>query len=484
MAAFSKLATAVCLLVVLLLAAFSGSVVVEARPVPRSAPRRVVSSKPPDSYRVTSDGIEAFQKTRSFRNRKLLGETTTKSPENTPPQVADFNVDDFGAAGDGKTDDTKAFQNAWAKACSSAEPSTVLVPAGKKYLIKQTPLSGPCKSQVTFNIDGTLVAPEDKTGWNKQGYPQWISFTGIDWLTVTGKGTLDGTGKSSWKNSCRVNRKHPCTFAPAALTFSSCNHLKVEDIKLLNSPQIHLFVQYCRDVTLSHLTITAPGTAPEADGIHLSHTEDIQIIKPVIKAGDDCISVASGTKNLYASDVQCGPGHGISIGSLGNKNSEAQVSNITIDGAHLSGTIYGARIKTWQGGSGYAKDIKFLNMVMDNVKHPILIDQFYCTQPDPSKPKPCKELASAVEISDVQFKNIRGTGVTKYKDVINLHCSKTFPCRDVVLQDIDIKTTSGGKKNTAISSCENVKLSKSSDVSPAPCTSVGKKDDWIQDEFE
>ncbi len=37
-----------------------------------------------------------------------------------------------------------------------------------------------------------------------------------------------------------------------------------------------------------------------------------------------------------------------SIGSLGSGNSEAHVSGVTIDGAKLTGTTNGVRIKTWQ----------------------------------------------------------------------------------------------------------------------------------------
>lgn len=38
----------------------------------------------------------------------------------------------------------------------------------------------------------------------------------------------------------------------------------------------------------------------------------------------------------------------LSIGSLGAGNSEADVSDIVINGAKLSGTTNGVRIKTWQ----------------------------------------------------------------------------------------------------------------------------------------
>lgn len=37
-----------------------------------------------------------------------------------------------------------------------------------------------------------------------------------------------------------------------------------------------------------------------------------------------------------------------------------------------------------QGGSGYAKNIRFENIAMDNVANPIIIDQNYC-----DKKKPC-----------------------------------------------------------------------------------------------
>lgn len=37
-----------------------------------------------------------------------------------------------------------------------------------------------------------------------------------------------------------------------------------------------------------------------------------------------------------------------SIGSLGAGHSEAAVSNVVVDGARLTGTTNGVRIKTWQ----------------------------------------------------------------------------------------------------------------------------------------
>jgi len=176
------------------------------------------------------------------------------------------------------------------------------------------------------------------------------------------------------------------------------------------------------------------------------------------------MSIENGTHNLHVSKVVCGPGHGISIGSLGDDNSRAEVSGITIDSVQLNGTTNGARIKTYQGGSGYARDITFQNMIMYNVKNPIIIDQNYC-----DKAKPCGEQRLAVQVSNVVFKNIRGTTITK--DAIKMNCSKNFPCQGITLQNIDLKIMQGGMGNTE-STCQNAKWSKSGTVHPQPCTAT------------
>lgn len=46
-----------------------------------------------------------------------------------------------------------------------------------------------------------------------------------------------------------------------------------------------------------------------------------------------------------------------------------------------------------QGGSGYAKNIVFQNIVMKNVSNPIIIDQNYCDQKTP-----CQEEVINVQV--------------------------------------------------------------------------------------
>ncbi|KAJ6896081.1 Polygalacturonase QRT2 [Populus alba x Populus x berolinensis] len=295
-------------------------------------------------------------------------------------------------------------------------------------------------------------------------------------------------------------------FVSQAVTFLECKSLIVANLRFQNAQQMHLSFQNCVNVRALNLMVIAPGTSPNTDGIHVTGTQNIRIRKCVIRTGDDCISIVSGSKNVEATDITCGPGHGIrspsqllidflyliinqvqpmqsdfqgvqessymiflpkskacsvgyifcSIGSLGADNSGAEVSNVFVNRATLSGTTNGVRIKTWQGGSGYARNIVFQNVVMRNVTNPIIIDQNYCDQDSP-----CEEQTSAVQISNVMYRNIKGTSASDV--AVQFDCSKNIPCRGILLQDVNIALQENGKPEA---SCANVNLRKKGEVFP------------------
>lgn len=68
----------------------------------------------------------------------------------------------------------------------------------------------------------------------------------------------------------------------------------------------------------------------------------------IYSAGDDCISIQTGCSNVFIHNVNCGPGHGVSIGGLGKDDTKACVSNITVRDVKMQNTLNGVRIKTWQ----------------------------------------------------------------------------------------------------------------------------------------
>ncbi|KAI0511364.1 hypothetical protein KFK09_011994 [Dendrobium nobile] len=367
-------------------------------------------------------------------------------------------VEDYGAKGGG-ADDTMAFEKAWNAACSSDSPVSLLIPKGNTYLLKPITFSGPCNSDISVMIEGTIEASSNPSDWNGKNQRLWIYFNKVNNLAVLGGGTINGNGKVWWQKSCKVDKSQPCKDAPTALTFNACNWLRVESLNVINSQQIHVEFENSKNIIVSSISISAPGNSPNTDGIHVTRTQNITINHCTIATGDDCISIVTGSQDVHANNIICGPGHGISIGSLGAKGSIAQVSGVTVDTAQFSGTSNGVRIKTWQGGKGYAKNIVFKNIEMSNVKNPIIIDQNYC-----DSKKPCGQQKSAVQVSNVQYSNIKGTSASKF--AINFNCSKSFPCSGIVLEDIDLVKNGGG---SAKSFCANVKWSKEGTVIPPPC---------------
>ncbi|XP_015067865.1 probable polygalacturonase At1g80170 [Solanum pennellii] len=347
-----------------------------------------------------------------------------------------FRVSDFGATGDGITDDTKSFKDVWDMACSSPSHVKIVIPAGYSFLVRQINFAGPCRSKVSIRIAGTILAPKDPEVWDDLNPRKWIYFFKVKHLTVEGGGIIDGMGQEWWARSCKVNRTNPCHHAPTALTFHKCNNLKVKNIQIFNSQQMHLAFTGCKHVTISQLVVKAPGDSPNTDAIHISSSTQVNVKDCIIGTGDDCISIVGNSSRIKVKDIVCGPGHGISIGSLGKSNSFSQVYNVHVNGASISNTENGVRIKTWQGGSGFVKKVSFENVWMENVSNPIIIDQYYC-----DSTKPCSNKTSNIHIDNISFMGIKGTSATER--AVTLACSDSFPCRRLYLEDIQLTSPSG-----------------------------------------
>ena len=99
----------------------------------------------------------------------------------------------------------------------------------------------------------------------------------------------------------------------------------------------------------------------------------------MIGTGDDCVSIGPGSVGVTITSLQCGPGHGISVGSLGKYEDEDDVSGVRVRNCTLKGTTNGVRIKTWPNShASAASDMIFENIFMDDVANPIIINQQYC----------------------------------------------------------------------------------------------------------
>ncbi|XP_010251931.1 PREDICTED: polygalacturonase-like [Nelumbo nucifera] len=369
------------------------------------------------------------------------------------PTSADttYNVVDLGARPDGHTDSTHAFLSAWAKACGSDSPATIYVPPGS-FLLGRAFFSGPCKSnKVTLQIDGSLVAPSDYRVL--AGSPFWLFFDEVDGFTING-GTIDGQGSSLWK--CKADGKK-CPDGARSLTIKKSRNIVINRLLLTNGQLFHLVIDGCENVHLEGVNVKTPGDSPNTDGIHVQSSSDVTILGSNIQTGDDCISIGYGATSLWMENNSCGPGHGISIGSLGRVPNEPGVQNVTVTSSTFTGTENGLRIKTFATPhDGFVNEVHFEHATMNNVKNPIIIDQNYCDGG-------CHGGASGVKISNVTYKDIHGTSATQV--AMSFHCSPKNPCKGIILEDIHLSC----EGHAAESSCSNAEGIVYGSIEPESC---------------
>ncbi|KAL8237003.1 hypothetical protein R6Q59_018084 [Mikania micrantha] len=346
------------------------------------------------------------------------------------PGVDEFDVFNYGASGVGQTDDSQAFVHAWRDACNAETHSA--------------------------RISGTIMASGWPKTWKGHDSSQWIAFKNVTGLNVYGSGLIDGQGMRWWDQSCRY---HP----DQVLKFLSCNECTLNRIDIVNSPQTHVLIMDSKGFNVHNVMIQSPQDSPNTDGIHIHSSHLVKITNSKIGTGDDCISIGDHSSNIHISNIECGPGHGISIGSLGKDGEMVLVENIDIRDSSFRGTTNGARIKTWQVGRGNIRHVIFENLVFDTVDNPIIIDQNYCDIRGKCEEKASK---SGVKISDVAYKNLYGTSSSNI--AITLNCSRSVPCSGISMKNINLSSIKPGKSLSA--SCINVQ-GKEVGVNPGSCIS-------------
>ncbi|KAJ0075087.1 hypothetical protein Patl1_34487 [Pistacia atlantica] len=347
-----------------------------------------------------------------------------------------FNVLDYGANGDGNSNDSLAFEKAWDETCNAMEGTpTMIIPKGKTFLVYPMTFTGPCKSSnINIRLSGIVKAPDDLHACQASERGKWLVFNGVSGLNISGFGLIDGNGKRWSDNSCKLKPIEGCTtLAPTAVGFRHCSDVHMTGIYVVWSPQTHILVTDSENVSFRSLVIRSPVTSPNTDGIHISNSRNVSVQSSIIGTGDDCISIGDYVSKIKVSYVNCGPGHGISIGSLGRDGNEVQVENITVRNVSFYKTTNGARIKTWQ---------------------------FYCDVKGA-----CNSTKTGVHISNVRFSHLAGTSTTEV--AINLGCNSNVPCANISLEDIRLKSATKGKH--LVSSCNNAYGHNLGIVEPRSC---------------
>ncbi len=198
-----------------------------------------------------------------------------------------FNVLDFGASADGKSNDAKAFQHT-IDACTQRGGGTVYVPPGQ-YMTGSIEI----KSNVTFYVEaGAVITGSGKLEDYAGERGSLISAQNASNIAIRGRGRIDGNGMSFVKG-----RRDPSVrrgWRPGHMvTFRRCENVLMEDFTLTDSPSWTVHPIDCDRVTIRGISIingiTEQDHVPNSDGINPDGCTRVRISDCYVQSGDDSI---------------------------------------------------------------------------------------------------------------------------------------------------------------------------------------------------
>ena len=403
-----------------------------------------------------------------------------------------------GAKADGKTLNTMLI-NHTVDRLSQAGGGTLFFPAGT-YLTGAIRL----KSNITLELEAgaTLLFSDNfddylpfmevrHEGVMMKSFSPLISAMDAENITIKGEGTLDGQGKAWWteffriyvdleKNGMReLNKYQPLWerendvealyaetnedwhgtlkrrfFSPPFIQPVRCRRVRIEGVKIINSPFWTVNPEFCDNVVVTGVTIhNVPS--PNTDGINPESCRNVHISDCHISVGDDCITLKSGRdaqarrlgvpcENITITNCTMLSGHGgVVIGS----EMSGSVRKVTISNCVFDGTDRGIRIKSTRGRGGVVEDIRVSNIIMSNIKREaVVLNLKYSEMPV----EPMSERTPLFR--DISISGLTAVGVKTPVKIVGL---EEAPVTDIILRDINVKNA---REKCIFENCERIRL--------------------------
>jgi polygalacturonase len=387
---------------------------------------------------------------------------------------------DFGAIGDGKTSNTKAFNSAIGNLSQFASDggAQLIVPAGKW-------LTGSFNLTSHFTLfldkDAVLLASQDESEWplvpvlpsygrgrDAPGgrYSSLIFGTNLTDVVVTGaNGTINGQGSYWWD---KFHNKQLNNTRPYLIEIMYSDQVQISNLTLIDSPSWNVHPVYSSNIIIQWLTILAPIDSPNTDGINPDSCTNVRVEDSFIVSGDDCIAVKSGwdqygikfgmpTQHLIIRRLTCISPDSAVI-ALGSEMSGG-IQDVRAEDITAINSQSAVRVKTAPGRGGFVKDIFVRRMTLNTMKYVFWMTGDYGQHADESwDPK-----AIAV-VKGINYRDVVAENVNISAKLVGI--SKEDPFAGICMSNVTIglsKTPDELQWN-----CTNIG-GFSSNVSPKPC---------------
>jgi polygalacturonase len=419
------------------------------------------------------------------------------------PQVV-LDVETYGAVADNSTLGTSAFRAAFRAAAALVQrngAAVVVRAAGPGVYITG------CfniTSMLTFEVSlgATVMGVQDDsdeqytiipplpsygtsrdTGCHLRHQALIMSPSGTHDIKITGGGIIDGAG-SYWWHKHQTSTSPDCTAnrigRPRLVELYNTSRIEVAHIRLQNSGFWTLHPVYSSDIWIHDVTVWAPASSPNTDGIDPDSSQNVLIERCTISCGDDHIAIKSGldqwgravgiaSKNITIVGNIHYAGRGISIGS----EVSGGVQDVLIkDVSHIGPSEHGLHIKTAASRGGYVRNVVYQNITMGQIVGDALISVttsygLASLAPSPSPPSPPP--TALTDMRNIAYTAIRRGGpILAAKSAGTFSCFSTHQCVNISLTDVHLEPAQGWR-------CQATNASHSHNVTPsgsASCFSV------------
>lgn len=287
-----------------------------------------------------------------------------------------YNVKDFGAKGDGVTDDATAIQNTINK-CSREGGGRVLFPRNSVFMAGPIEL----KSNVELHLEATstLLANPDESIYHMSAFGKnegegmlWIYANHAENISITGRGAIDGNGiafmGAELEDSYELKPVTTFDPRPHPLTLTDVKHLLMRDVTIRNGAYWTVHLVGCDDALIDGISLLNNLKIRNGDGIDLDHSRNIRIANCHITSGDDCICL----KNRREFE-EYGPCKDITVTNcvmasrscaikIGSENMDS-IANVVFDNCIIKASNRGLGIQNRDEGT--VTDVTFSNIQLD-----------------------------------------------------------------------------------------------------------------------